>query len=224
MVTCHGKVQWAAVFDWDGVIVDSSAQHEESWERLAAKEGLDLPPDHFKRGFGMRNEYIIPRILHWTDDAEEVRRLADRKEALYRALVHEEGIEPLPGVSTWLDQLEDVGVPCAIGSSTPRANITCVLDALGWHTRFGAIACGDEVEHGKPAPDIFLLAAEKLRVAPACCVVFEDAHVGIEAGLAAGMQVVAVTTTHSRETLDGAILIVDRLDELTRDTITGLFS
>ena len=82
-----------AIFDWDGVIIDSSAFHEKSWELLAREEKLDLPEDHFKKGFGRKNQYIIPNILKWTDDTDEVERLGDRKEALYRESLSADELE-----------------------------------------------------------------------------------------------------------------------------------
>ena len=86
-----------AIFDWDGVVIDSSAQHERSWELLAAEIGKALPPGHFKRGFGKKNQLIIPEILAWSDDPEEIERLGDRKEELYRELVGQGGMTVLPG-------------------------------------------------------------------------------------------------------------------------------
>ncbi len=131
---------WAAIFDWDGVIVDSAAQHEESWERLAREAGCRLPEGHFKRGFGMRNEVIIPELLGWTRDAAEIRRLSLRKEALYRDVIATAGIAPLPGVVEWLRRLQAASIPCAVGSSTQRLNIECVLDRLGLRRRFGQLS------------------------------------------------------------------------------------
>ena len=93
------------IFDWDGVIIDSSRQHEESWERLAAEERRALPPDHFKLGFGKKNEWIIPNLLHWSDDLPEITRLSLRKEALYRDIVVERGLSALPGVPVFLERL-----------------------------------------------------------------------------------------------------------------------
>src|SRR5262245_44530692 len=114
---------WGAIFDWDGVIIDSSSHHEESWERLADETGKLLPDGHFKKGFGRKNEFIIPEILDWARDAAEIQRLSLRKEALYREVVAERGVDALPGVRVWLERLREANVPCVIGSSTHRANI-----------------------------------------------------------------------------------------------------
>jgi beta-phosphoglucomutase-like phosphatase (HAD superfamily) len=98
---------WGALFDWDGVIIDSRAHHEESWERLGRELGRPLPEGHFLKGFGRKNEFIIPEILGWTSEPEEIRRISLRKEALYREVVAEWGLEALPGVRTWLERLRD---------------------------------------------------------------------------------------------------------------------
>jgi beta-phosphoglucomutase family hydrolase len=214
---------WAAIFDWDGVILDSSRQHEESWNLLARENGLPLPPDFFRRSFGMKNERIIPELLGWTRDPERVRALGDRKEALYRELIRRDGVQPLPGVREWLSMLRAAGIPCAVGSSTPRENIDCVMDTLGLRDFFRVIVAGQDVTHGKPHPEVFLRAAERLGVAPARCVVFEDAHVGLEAARAAGMKVVGVATTHPPESLRQADRVVRRLDELSVAEIAAWF-
>src|ERR1700750_599028 len=90
--------QMGAIFDWDGVVIDSSSHHEESWERLARAISKPLGPDTVKRVCGMKNEFIIPSILSWTEDAGEIKRFSLRKEALYRDVVKERGLAPLPGV------------------------------------------------------------------------------------------------------------------------------
>jgi beta-phosphoglucomutase family hydrolase len=215
---------WAAIFDWDGVIVDSSAFHEESWNVLAAREGLPLPAGHFKKGFGMKNEVIIPEVLGWSKDPGEIERLAREKERTYRELVKENGIDPVPGVVGLLAELHKAGVPCAIGSSTHRKNIDCVLDRIRIGEYFSVIVSGDEVSKGKPDPEIFVTAAKRLGVDPQNCVVLEDAHVGIEAAHAGGMKVVGVATTHPADSLEGADLIVQGIGELDVSRIARLVS
>ena len=215
--------KWAAVFDWDGVIIDSGRFHEKSWELLAREEGRALPDSYFKRGFGMANEGFIPRVLRWTQDPREVMRLGDRKEELYRELIRDEGIEPLPGVERWLEALHASRVQCVVASSTCRFNIVTALELIGLADHFAAIVAADDVSRGKPAPEVFLRAAEKIGMPPAQCVVFEDTHIGIEAAHAAGMKVVGVSTTHPADMLTGADRVVKRLDELAVEEIASWF-
>jgi beta-phosphoglucomutase family hydrolase len=211
-----------AIFDWDGVIIDSRAQHEASWERLAAEETRSLPEGHFLRGFGMKNDRIIPEILGWTQEAQAIRRLGLRKEELYREVIRDGGISPLPGVREFLERLAAAEVPCVVGSSTERKNIDTILDAIGLHRFFPEIVSADDVKRGKPDPAVFLAAAKRIGLPPERCVVFEDAHVGIEAAQAAGMKVVAVATTHERSQLQNADRVVDRLDELSLEDLRAL--
>ena len=164
--------------------------HELSWERLAKELDRVLPEDHFKRGFGMKNEFIIPELLGWTADLKEIATISLRKEALYREVVREQGIAALPGVTTWLTRLRDAGVPCVIGSSTHRENIDATLEVLGLTGFFADIVSAEDVKRGKPDPEVFLTAAKKIGVEPVGGVVFEDALVGVAAAKAAGMRVV----------------------------------
>ena len=210
----QSPASWGAIFDWDGVVIDSSTSHEESWERLAKEVRKPLPDGHFKKGFGRKNEFIIPHLLEWTTDLPEIERLSLRKEALYREVVAERGLSPLPGVRVWLERLRDAGVPCAIGSSTHRANIDLSLGLIGLGEFFTGIVTAEDVRQGKPHPDVFLKAAERIARPAGRCVVFEDAFVGIEAARAGGMKVVAVATTHPLAELTMADIAVARMDEL----------
>lgn len=212
------------LFDWDGVVIDSSRQHEESWERLAREEGRPLPPDHFVQGFGKKNEWIIPELLTWTRDPDEVRRLSLRKEALYREIVIERGLQPLPGVRTFLDRLQAAQVPSCVGSSTHRENITTILRTIGLEDHFDRLVTSEDVSQGKPHPDVFLQAALKISREPAHCVVLEDAFAGIEAARAGGMKVIGVATTHPPDVLAPRVdRVVRRLDELEVDDLLALF-
>jgi len=218
------KKNIGAIFDWDGVIIDSSSYHQESWERLAKKENRSLPDNYFRKSFGMRNESIIPEVLKWTEDENEIKRLSYLKEEFYREIILERGISPLPGVKKFLDMLCINNIPCAIGSSTPRSNITTVLRILDFSKYFQAMITAEDVNQGKPDPQVFLLAAQKLNLPPEACVVFEDAHVGIMAAKAGGMKVIAVATTNPPSELKTADLVVKRLDELSLTILEQLFS
>ncbi len=170
----------------------------------------------------MKSARIIEEIHRWATDPEEIARLTDRKEALYREIVGQSEIAPLPGVVEWLARLRAAAVPCAVASSTQRQNIEVVLARLGLQEAFREIVSAEDVTHGKPHPEVFEKAAGRLGLTRSHCVVFEDAHVGIEAAHAAGMKVVAVTTTHPAAELTAADLVVRRLDDLTIAQVAGL--
>jgi len=158
-----------AIFDWDGVIIDSSAAHEGSWERLAEEENLPLFEGHFKKGFGRKNAVIIPEIYKWADDPAEIKRLSDRKEALYRLILKENGINALPGVFELLDFFREKEIPCVVGTSTDRLNVETIIDELKLRNYFQDIVSSEDVSHGKPDPEVFLKAAEKIGRAPQHC-------------------------------------------------------
>ena len=214
---------FSAIFDWDGVIIDSGKLHAQSWRLLATELGKTLAPDSFIRGFGMKSERIIEEIHGWAKEPAEIARLTNRKEALYRELVAQGKIAPLPGVVEWLHRLHEAGVPCAVASSTHRLNIDAVLERIGLQKAFRAIISAEDVKHGKPNPEVFVKAAERLGAVAGRSVVFEDAYVGIEAAHAARMKVVAVATTHSGEQLSAADIVVRQLDELTIERVAALF-
>ncbi len=217
------------VFDLDGVLIDSHDQHEQGWFALAARIGKPLSKEQFKESFGMRNEMCIPDVFGWTtrDDKSGIHDLGEQKEELYRELLREGGLEPLPGVVSLLEALKETGIPVSLGSSTSRKNIEVCFEATGLTEFFGKNYTGaEDVSHGKPHPEVFLTAAGKIDRGPEHCVVIEDAHVGIEAALAGGMKAIAVTTTHPRESLEGhgASLIVDSLTEVGPEIVGQLLS
>lgn len=212
----------AVIFDWDGVVIDSSAQHEHAWEILAKEISKPLPDGHFLLGFGKKNQVIIPEILGWATDPTTITSLSNRKEEIYRELVQASGIHVLPGARELLAALLKAGIPRAIGSSTPRANLDAIFAATGLDAFFDAIACGDDVTHGKPAPDIFLLAAQRLHLPPADCLVIEDAHVGLEAARRAGMETLAVATTNPLADLQYADAAVESLASVTLDFLFNI--
>ena len=209
------EAAWGAIFDWDGVVIDSSYSHEKSWELLAAEEGRTLPAAHFELGFGRKNEIIIPEILGWTSDPAEITRLSLRKEALYRGLVVGRELDPMPGVREWLERLRDAGVPCSVGTSTHLANIEVSMAKVGLAPFFRGVISSENVQLGKPNPEVFIKAALLIRRDPEKCVVFEDSFAGLKAARNGGMKAVAVATTNSAAALEGhADRVVHRLDEL----------
>ena len=210
------------IFDLDGVIVDSSAFHFGAWQRWARKIGIIEEVDEawFREHHGQRNDAIITATLGPLPETE-LEALAARKEEYYRKLARGK-LEPLPGVATLVEALRRDEWLLAIGTSTPRENLEMVLDAMPFRGAFAATVCGPEVEHGKPAPDIFLRAAELLELPPERCIVVEDAPSGVAAAHAGGFACLAVATTRPRELLSEAELLLDSLEEATPGAVAGL--
>jgi len=201
------------IFDLDGVLVDTGWAHKQSWYDLAEKEGFSLTDEFFYSTFGMQNNQIIPMLIGQDASSERIKRLSDWKERRYREIIAEK-LVPAEGAKSLLSDLKKEGFLLAVGSSAPKANLRLVLERTGLRDYFDAYVTGQDVTNGKPAPDTFLKAAEKLSLNPDRCAVVEDAVQGIEAGKAAGMAVVAVTTTRSRADLNRADIIVDSLVQL----------
>jgi HAD superfamily hydrolase (TIGR01509 family) len=180
-----------------------------AWEAWAREHAPHAPDGYFHRSFGLRNDAIIGGVLEdVTQDA--LRRLAEHKEELFRAEARGT-LVALPGVAALLDWLDARETPRAVVTSTPRANLDLVLDELGIGTRFQALVAEEDTPVGKPDPSGFLLAAERLGVAPAACVVIEDAPAGLQAAKAGGMHAIGVTTTRPAGDLGDADLVVGSL-------------
>jgi beta-phosphoglucomutase len=209
------------IFDMDGVIVDSARAHRESWQMLAREMGRSVSDEEFLSVFGRPSRDII-RILFGGDRSdEEIARMDDRKEALYRDGIRD-AVPAMPGAVSLIEALLQAGLRLAVASSGPPENIDLVLDSLGIRGRFGAVVTGFDVRRGKPDPECFLLAAARLGVAPARSVVIEDAPAGIEAARRAGMKAVALVGSHPPEKLRGADLIVSNLEELSFESVMRL--
>ncbi|MDP7069949.1 MAG: HAD family phosphatase [Phycisphaerales bacterium] len=204
----------AVIFDLDGTLIDSYSAHFEAWRSVSRELGHTLTEQQFQRQFGLRNEPILRELHAWTGrpmpDAVGVETLADRKEARYRDLIA--GRFPvMAGAEALIAALRAAGWLVSIGSSAPRANIDfCLERFIEVGVRFDAVACGCDVRQGKPAPDVFLLAAARLDADPADCIVVEDAAAGIEAARRAGMASVGMCSTgRTAEELARADLVVD---------------
>lgn len=206
-----------AIFDWDGVVVDSSAAHEQAWARLAQEDGLVLQPGSFLRGFGKRNEVIIPEIHGWAHEPEAIRQLSLRKEAHYRELAAGGLIRLLPGVPAILTLFKAAGVACVVGTSTHRANLELAYAKFNLSTFFQGAITSEEVTRGKPDPEVFLKACALVGGDPARSVVFEDTLAGIAAAKAGGFRAIGLCTTNNPQLMatSGADALVDDCSQIT---------
>ncbi|HYO84001.1 MAG TPA: HAD family phosphatase [Bryobacteraceae bacterium] len=183
----------AFIFDMDGVIVDSTNTHTEAWREYLRRHSVEQPYIA-ERMLGRHNNAIVAEFFgaHLTPD--EVIRHGAEKEALYRELMTPQlGTRLVPGVLDFISRFP--GVPKAIASNAEPENVRFVVEHAGLARQFSVMLSGADVSRPKPAPDVFLRAAELLGVAPADCIVFEDSPAGVEAARRAGMRVVGILTT-----------------------------
>ncbi len=201
------------LFDLDGVIVDTKAAHFASFVKLGEEAGYTISEEQFRHVFGRRNNDIFPLLYGHPLSEEEIDRLSDRKEAIFREIIRGK-VAPLPGVCALLPALRDAGFAIALGTSTPRANVDQILGELNLRQYFSGMVTAEDVTIGKPDPQVFLRAAASVHRQPARCVVVEDAVAGVQAALNGGMKALAVTTNHAREALSMAHRVVDSLAEV----------
>ncbi len=220
--TDHG-----VIWDVDGTLVDTAELHFAAWARLAAGINKPFTRADFAATFGKRNPEIIHQLFgtHYTDD--EIADLGFRKEEFYRAAARQ-GVELLPGARALLQGLHDTGFRQAIGSSAPLANLDLILRITDSRPFFDAIVSAEDTQRGKPDPQVFIVAAERLGVPPARCVVMEDAVAGVQAAKAGGMKCVAVRFVghHPEAALAaaGADLVVPSLDQVSVATVRRLLA
>jgi beta-phosphoglucomutase family hydrolase len=194
----------ACIFDMDGVLIDSGAHHRRAWQALVQELGVKpLDPEFWRLSIGRRAEDAVPLILGRAMPVAEARQLAQRKRELYGEFSRH-GTEPVEGVVAFIDELTRLGVPRAVGTSATRPDVDALLGELELLTRFDAVVTAEDVTRGKPDPQVYLEAARRLAVAPADCLVFEDAVSGVHAARAAGMRAIGVTTAHTGAELTAA--------------------
>jgi beta-phosphoglucomutase len=207
----------AVLWDLDGTIADSKDFHWRAWRETMAADGVAVTYEQFLHSFGQRNDAILGAWLPGAP-AVRVRRLGDAKEACFRRLVAEGPLHPLPGAVEWIARLAATGWRQAIASSAPRANVETSARVLGLDRTMGALVSAEDVHRGKPDPEVFLVSAARLGVAPGRSIVVEDAAAGIEAARRGGMRSIGV----GGDALGAADVVVPSLDRLPPDAFEEL--
>jgi beta-phosphoglucomutase family hydrolase len=196
----------ALIFDMDGVIIHSNPMHREAWAVFNRRYGIETTDEMHERMYGRRNDQIVRDFFGDGLTAEEVARLGAAKEELYREMIGDRLEELLvPGIREFLEEYGDA--PMGLASNAEPANLDFLLDRAGLRGFFRVIVNGSQVMHPKPDPEIYRIAAEKLGIAPANCIVFEDSYSGVEAAGRAGTRIVGLSTTHGN--LPGSNVTVD---------------
>jgi len=209
------------IFDLDGVIVSTDECHYQGWKRLADEEGIEFTREDNMRLRGVSRMQSLEFLLEkaprkYTD--EEKQEMAARKNNYYRELLKD--ITPrdiLPGAMEIMEELKRRNIKIAVGSSsknTPR-----ILQRIGLDDYFDAVSDGNDIKRGKPDPEVFLIAAQRLSLDPRECLVIEDAKAGIEAALAGNMKAVGVGAAQDDER---AHLRVKDMSSVTVDQLLAL--
>jgi len=217
--------QRGMIFDIDGVLVDSYEAHFLSWKQLAERHGRVCTEEQFADQFGRTTREVLQ--VQWSNanlSDDDLSRLDDEKEALFRDVIADQFPE-MPGATEFIHQLIEAGWKIGLGSSGPEENVSLAVEKLNLERKVEAAISGNDVTKGKPAPEVFLKAAEKMDVAPRDCIVIEDASHGIEAAHRAGMKAIGfVSRGRTREELAAADLLVERFDELSMSVLEDLLA
>jgi len=216
--SCVGKRIRAFIFDLDGVITDTAEYHYQAWKRLADEEGLSFNRQENEKLRGISRRASLEIVLKGRSISEDrIKELMDRKNSYYLSFIAEMSEKDLlPGAVALLEDLEKKKFKLALASASKNARQ--VIENLRIGSLFDVIADGNSVEKTKPAPDLFLFAAERIEVAPQECVVVEDAEAGITAAKAAGMIVVGIGPA---ERVGRADYIYPAVAEISLEDILG---
>lgn len=191
----------AAIFDMDGTMINNATYHKRAWQDYLKQHGIVLTDDAFHHTIsGKSNDQILASVFTRKLGLREIAQYGDEKEALYRKL-YKHDIQEVAGLLALIELLHQQKLPAAIATTANAKNRAFALKALTLEDAFTVIVGEEHVRHGKPDPEIYLQAAHQLQVEPKYCLVFEDSPPGVKAGKAAGMTVVGVLTSHSRESL-----------------------
>ena len=207
-------------------MVDSEPHSVASWVAVLALRGVTLDQATINRVLGKslrETSQMLVEQYHLPDQAIDL----GREKADYQIAHLDGNIEPMPGLVEVLNEVDQRGLKKAVASSSLRRYVIAVLKAVNVLERFSVIVAGDDVLHGKPAPDVFLAAANVLQIEPARCLVLEDSPAGVQAAKAGGMKCIAIPNMHSRtldlsaadQTLPSLITVRDTLDRFLEDVM-----
>lgn len=221
----------AVIFDFDGVITDSEILHLRAFNEVLAQFGIEISTkDYYKKYLGLMDEdcfKLVAKKNRLSLDCQNMRNLMAQKTRIFEQLAKSEG-RIIEGVPEFLRMLQQNNVPMAICSGALLAEIELILEEARLRHFFSVVVSAEQIKKGKPNPEGFLLALQRLNhgrkdpIRPEQCIVIEDSHWGLEAAKAAGMHTVAVTNSYGADQLSLAEKIVDRLDQLSIDDLHQL--
>ena len=205
----------AVIFDLDGTLIDNNSYHIEAWKVFYKNIGKPFSKEEYMQNINGRiNSDIFNYIFSTTLSPEMIEMYSNEKEAMYREL-YKQYIKPIDGLINFLEELEKEKIPKAIATSGLSPNINFMFEHVPIKKYYSDVIDASKISKGKPHPEIFLKAAAVVHVEPKNCVAFEDSVAGIRSAKAAGMKVVALTTTHTAEDVKEADLIIKDYTEIS---------
>ena len=214
----------AVIFDMDCVICNTNPYHSIAFREFFSLRNLNPTDEEFAlHMFGKSNSYILSHFLQRTVTGEELFRLEDEKESLFRK-IYEPHVEPVNGFVDFIADLKDHDVKLGVATSAPMANLELILSKVPLREQLGSVLASEDVKLHKPDPEVYLTSAANLGVIPGQCVVFEDSFSGVSAAINAGMKVVGVLTSHSKEELPPCDLYINDYSGLSFKSIRQLFT
>jgi beta-phosphoglucomutase len=213
----------AVIFDMDGVICHTNPYHSMAFREFFSTRDLAPTDEEFAQHmFGKSNKYILTHFLKRPIEGEEFLALEEEKEGLFRK-IYEPHVDPIAGFVSFFNDLNANGVKLGVATSAPKANLELILSKVPIRDLFGSILASEDVQKHKPDPEVYLKSAENLGFPPEQCLVFEDSFSGVSAALNAGMKVVGVLTSHTKEELPPCNFYINDYKELTYNKIKALF-
>jgi beta-phosphoglucomutase len=213
----------AVIFDMDGVICHTNPYHSMAFREFFSTRELAPTDEEFAQHmFGKSNKYILTHFLKRPIEGEEFLALEEEKEGLFRK-IYEPHVDPIAGFLSFFNDLNANGVKLGVATSAPKANLELILSKVPIRDLFGSILASEDVQKHKPDPEVYLKSAENLGFSPNQCLVFEDSFSGVSAALNAGMKVVGVLTSHTKEELPPCNFYINDYKELTYNKIKALF-
>jgi beta-phosphoglucomutase len=214
----------AVIFDLDGTLIDNNAYHIEAWKFFYNKIGKPFSKEEYTKNINGRiNRDIFNYIFNTILSPEQIDLYTIEKEAMYREL-YKPHIKPINGLINLLDELEKEKIPKAIATSGLAPNIDFMFEHVPIKKYYTNVIDASQISNGKPHPEIFLKAAAAINAEPKNCVAFEDSVAGIRSAKAAGMKVIALTTTHTAEEVHEADFIIKDYTEISLTKLRELQS
>jgi beta-phosphoglucomutase family hydrolase len=204
----------AVIFDMDGTLIDSTKADFLAWQRLFSHYHKELTFSDYIPLLGMKSSQVVMNFLP-VKNQEEVEFALTQKLVFFHEIISEHGIYSVPYADVFLKQVKQYNIPLALATSSRRAKMEMVMEKLNLLLYFDTVVTGGDVKNGKPSPDIFLKAAEKLNMLPEDCIVFEDAANGVKAAKNAGMKCVALSSHLTPDILEEADLVIDTFEGLS---------